>query len=327
MTQYHPATCLATPGIYATPEPVVIATHPGCHHADDVFGVAVLQLVFPNNQVIRTRDSQLIEDAHFAVDVGGVWDAQFGQFDHHQKGFAGARANGVVYASAGLVWSAYGAHCVSPWARYLNPKSLLEIVQSIDEELVQHLDRADTGAAMGAPGLFGWAALLSQFNSTWLEESCLPALAREELKFRNFAVAVERAKELILRIMADKVSEAAAANLVRNSIRVADGRVLVLGGAGMPWINVVCKEMPDVLFVLYPDSTDNQYQVRTVPVAPDSFEARADLPAAWAGLRDADLAEVSGVVDAAFCHNARFIGGAYSLAGAQKMAELALAAL
>jgi uncharacterized UPF0160 family protein len=92
----------------------------------------------------------------------------------------------------------------------------------------------------------------------------------------------------------------------------------------MPWTEIVCKEMPDVLFVVYPDSTDDQYQIRSVPVSPDSFHARADLPAEWAGLRDDALANVCGVADAVFCHNARFIGGAQSQGGALKMAQKAL---
>jgi uncharacterized UPF0160 family protein len=315
------------PGIYATQQPVVIATHNGSFHADDVFGIAVLQLVYPNSEIVRTRDPAKISMANFAVDVGGVWDAQLGRFDHHQKGFAGARPNGVVYASAGLVWAAYAEHCISPWAKYLNAQNIADVIQSIDEELVQHLDRADTGAAMGAPGLFGLSALVSQFNPTWLEENCLSPEDKEALKLERFKEAVDVTKKMLVHIITDKVAEAAATNLIRNSQQLHDGRVLLLGGSGMPWVNVVVKEMPSVLFVVYPDSSDTQYQVRTVPVEPESFVARADLPAAWAGLRDADLAAATGVPDAAFCHNGRFIGGAYSLDGALRMAELALAEL
>ena len=310
-----------------TDRPVVIASHNGSFHADDVFGVAVLQLLFPNSTVIRTRDQAKIVAANFAVDVGGVWDAQLGRFDHHQKGFAGARENGVVYASAGLVWAAYGEHCVAPWSRYINERDIQDVVRGVDEELVQHLDRADTGAAMGAPGLFGLSALLSQFNPTWLEESCLTPDEREALKLEQFLEAVDFTKELLTRIIADKVSEMAAANLVRSSRRPFDGQVLLLGGSGMPWHRVVVNEMPDVWFVVYPDSGGTQYQVRTVPVELESFVARADLPIAWAGLRDAELAKVTRVPDAAFCHNGCFIAGAYSLEGALRLAELALLAL
>jgi len=314
----------AKPAIYETPMPVIIATHNGSFHADDVIGVAILQLVFPNHHIIRTRDAEQIAKANFAVDVGGQWDATLGRFDHHQKGFEGARQSGVVYASAGLVWAAYGTHCLAPWAKYLNEQNVADIANAIDDELMQHLDMADTGASKGAPGIFGLSALLSQYNSTWFEENCMEKEEREALKLERFLEAVGVARRLLQHILADKVSEATAANLVRNSQRLMDGKVLLLGDSGMPWYKVVCNEMPEVLFVLYPDSTDGQYQIRTVPVEPESFVARADLPEAWAGLRGKDLADVTGVPDAVFCHNGCFIGGAASLAGAQALAALAL---
>ena len=92
---------------------MIIATHSGKFHADDVWAVAVLDLVFPGRELVRTRDAQVIEAADFAVDVGGVWNPDSGRFDHHPKGFQGARPSGVVYASAGLVWKTYGPRCVS----------------------------------------------------------------------------------------------------------------------------------------------------------------------------------------------------------------------
>lgn len=315
------------PRIHVTRVPVVIATHNGSFHMDDVWGVAVLRTVFPNNRVIRTRDANEIATAHFAVDVGGEWDAQSGRFDHHQKGFTGKRDNGVVYASAGLVWAAFGEHVLAPWSERLTPSERTQVVREIDEELVQHIDRADTGAAMGAPGLFGLSALMSQHNLTWDEERALTPSAREAWKMDCFIEAVEVAQRFIERIVTNKVSETCAAKHVRESKTIFDGRVLVLSEPGLPWYNVVIKELPEVLFVVYPDSSDDQFQIRTVPVESESFVARADLPAAWAGLRGAELAAACGVPDAVFCHNGRFIGGAYSQDGALRMAELALAGL
>ena len=92
----------------------------------------------------------------------------------------------------------------------------------------------------------------------------------------------------------------------------------------MPWTHVVVDEMPDVMFVVYPDSDGAQYQVKTVPVEPGSFVARLDLPKAWAGLRNQELAAVTGVPDSVFCHSNLFIGGARSLEGALRLAALAL---
>ncbi len=84
----------------------------------------------------------------------------------------------------------------------------------------------------------------------------------------------------------------------------------------MPWTHVVVNEMPEVLFVIYPDSDGAQYQVKTVPVEAGSFKTRLDLPKAWSGLRDQELAAVTGVADSVFCHLNLFIGGARSLDGA-----------
>lgn len=316
---------------------IYIATHNGAHHADDVFGVAVLRMLNPNAEVIRTRDASLVEECDFAVDVGGEWDPARGRFDHHQKGFAGKRDNGVTYASAGLVWAAHGKDLVAKLAPQLSADDVARVWQCIDDELVQHLDMADTGTAQGAPGYFGLSALLSAFNTTRSEEAAIRENADypnqtglhfhvANMKGHMFTRAMDFVELLLQRLVAQVTDELASAALVRGAETRANGRILVLAESGLSWSKVVCHEMPDVLFVVYPDSSDQQYQVRTVPVEPESFTARKDLPADWAGLRHSALAEVCGVSDAVFCHNGRFIGGAASLEGAVRMAELALQA-
>ena len=306
---------------------VRIATHNGSFHADDVFGVAVLMLLHPHAELVRTRDAQVIADADFAVDVGGEWDAARGRFDHHQRGFSGARPNGVVYASAGLVWAAFGAELAD---RLLGPgvadPALAQAMATdLDIELVQHLDRADTGASHGAPGLFGLSALLSQFNTTWDN----PAAAGKggEAALAGFRRALAVTTQFIQASLDQLRARHQGAQLVRNADRVLDGVVLVMPRSGLPWSDVVCVEMPEVLFVVYPDSSDTQYQLHVVVVEPNSFVARKDLPRTWAGLRNAELAAVCGVEDAVFCHNGRFIAGAGSLQGALRMAQLAVAAV
>jgi uncharacterized UPF0160 family protein len=92
----------------------------------------------------------------------------------------------------------------------------------------------------------------------------------------------------------------------------------------MPWTQVVRKEMPKILFVISHSLAEQRYMLHTVPISAESFKARADLPEAWAGLRDAELAAVTGVPDASFCHNGRFIAAVKSYEGARAMALLAL---
>jgi uncharacterized UPF0160 family protein len=315
-----------------------IATHSGSFHADDVFGVGVLMGVFPQHSLMRTRKQALIDAADFAVDVGGVWDTASGRFDHHQRGFAGARpahlhegveTPGVAYASAGLVWSAHGAAYVRAFASGLgfdlDTPSLAEIARSIDSALVQYLDIVDTGQGDVAPGIFGLSALIAQLNTNWMEEQGHTADSKAQLQEERFRHAIAITRTFLDRAIVKKISQLRSMDIVRQAPRLLGGRVLHLQEGGMPWTRVVVDEMPEVLFVIYPDSEGDQYQVKTVPVEPGSFVARLDLPASWAGLREQELAAVTGVADSVFCHSNLFIGGARSLDGAIRLAELALA--
>ncbi len=315
-----------------------IATHSGSFHADDVFGVGVLMGVYPSHTLIRTRKQELIDTADLVVDVGGTWDAATGRFDHHQRGFTGARpaqqadgqtVPGVGYASAGLVWTAFGAAYVQAWAgahgQSLDAKAIDEVVRSIDHSLVQYLDIVDTGQGDVSPGIFGLSSLIAQLNTHWLEEQGMDQGTKAQLQEARFREAIAITRKFLDHAISKKVAQIRAVDTVRAAPRLLGGRVLHLQEGGMPWTRVVVDEMPDVMFVIYPDSDGDQYQIKTVPVEPGSFTARMDLPQSWAGLRDQELAAVTGVADSVFCHLNLFIGGARSFEGAVKLAELALA--
>jgi uncharacterized UPF0160 family protein len=314
-----------------------IATHNGSFHADDVYGVGVLMGVFPSHTLVRTRNQAQIDSADFAVDVGGLWDKATGRFDHHQRGFAGARpvrvvdgveVPGVGYASAGLVWAMYGDAYVNAVAKGLgvtmDAQALAETSRSIDASLVQYLDIVDTGQGDVAPGIFGLSALVAQLNTNWMEELGLSPDAKAQLQDTRFIEAVGIVRTFLDRAIVKKIGQLRSMDIVRQSPRLLGGRVLHLQEGGMPWTHVVVNEMPEVLFVIYPDSDGAQYQVKTVPVEAGSFKTRLDLPKAWSGLRDQELAAVTGVADSVFCHLNLFIGGARSLDGAIKLAEVAL---
>ncbi|MDP3668342.1 MAG: MYG1 family protein [Telluria sp.] len=310
-----------------------IVTHGGKFHADDVWAVSVLNILFPDCEISRTRDPALIEAADFAIDVGGIWDPAHGRFDHHQKDFSATRSSGVPYASAGLVWKEYGARCVSALAaghggHQVSEDSAQQIACAIDDDIVQYLDLSDVGAAKNAPGGYGLSAVISGFNPNWLDEQTLGyGDAAEAYRLSQF----RRAQAILTDIMSNAVKYRVGALLalaqVRQSEVLEGGTVLFLNNSALPWTAVVRKEMPKVLFVISHNLAEQRYMLHTVPISSESFEARADLPAAWAGLRDAELAAVTGVPDASFCHNGRFIAAAKSFEGALAMARLALQAV
>ena len=309
---------------------MVIVTHSGKFHADDAWAVAVLNVLFPACEIVRTRDEAAIEAADFAIDVGGVWDPALGRFDHHQKGFSGARSSGVPYASAGLVWREYGARCVSVLAAThsghdLAEEKAREIAYGIDADVVQYLDLSDVGAAKNAPGGYGLSAVISGFNPNWLDEERLGyGEAAERYRLDQFRRAMAFLTDILINAVKYRVGALLALEQVRQSEVLEDGKILLLMNSALPWSQVVRKEMPTILFVISHSLAEQRYTLHTVPVSPDSFKARADLPEAWAGLRDAQLAAVTGVADAIFCHNGRFIAAVKSYEGARTMASLAL---
>lgn len=312
---------------------MIIATHSGKFHADDAWAVAVLNILFPDNQIIRTRDQSKIDAADFAIDVGGAYDPVSGRFDHHQKGFDLARQSGVPYASAGLVWREYGARCVAALAEthaghQLAPDAARQIAYAIDEDVVQYLDLSDVGAAKNAPGGYGLSAIVSGFNPNWLDDQRSgygePA---EAYRLGQFKRAMEVLADILVNQVKYRVGALLALEQVRQAEPLESGRLLFLKNGALPWTTVVRKEMPKVLFVVSFSIADQRHMLHTIPVSPENFTARADLPEAWAGLRDAELAAVTGVADAIFCHNGRFIAAAKSYEGAMTMARQALQAI
>jgi uncharacterized UPF0160 family protein len=65
-----------------------IITHNGQFHADEIFACALLQHVFGEIPIVRTRDLT-IDDMNdpeiWVVDVGQVYNPELGLFDHHQS--------------------------------------------------------------------------------------------------------------------------------------------------------------------------------------------------------------------------------------------------
>jgi uncharacterized UPF0160 family protein len=292
---------------------MVIATHDGSFHADEVFAVAALSLLGDPTEVMRTRDPEMLKAADLRIDVGFRDAAETGDFDHHQRGFDATRANGVRYASFGLVWREFGQRVCDDDA---------EVAAAVDETLVQTIDANDTGQRLTESVIdgvrpFSVSAVVGGFNAGWDE-----TVNAEQTRAR-FDAAVALASDILTREIAAAASGRRAERIVRAAIAAApDPRVIELS-VNAPWKRVLVPQTADALFVIYPKRQG--FGLEAVPRALGSFENRRDLPAAWGGLEGADLVAVTGVDDALFCHAKRFLAVAASHEGITRLAELALA--
>ena len=282
-----------------------IATHNGNFHADDVFSIAVFKHILPSFKLIRTRDLALIAKADIVVDVGGEYDPETDRFDHHQRGGAGERENGIPYSSFGIIWQKYGLDMC---------EGNQELANALDAGLVSTIDAIDCGHVTGVQEGISLSQTIGMFNPTWQEDKHVDEC---------FDEAVEFASRMLSRFMAAAKGGLDAKAIVAKAIeKTEDPRVIVLEQY-TPWKKTVVNMSDEALFVVYPSQT-GEWRIQTVPAALGTFENRKELPKSWAGLSDKALQDVTGIDDAMFCHNGLFIAGAKSLESTMKMAAMAV---
>ncbi len=284
---------------------ITIATHNGNFHADDVFSVAALKCVIPSFKLIRTRDLEVIGQADIVLDVGGIYDPETGRFDHHQRGGAGERENGIPYSSFGLIWQKYGLEICG---------GNQDIANSVDSGLVSTIDAVDCGHVEGVSKGISLSQTISMFNPTWQEDSHYDECFDEAVTF---------ASRILARFIASATGGISAKAIVAKAVENAeDPRVIVLEQY-TPWKRTVHALSEEALYVVYP-SGSGPWRIQTVPMELGSFEDRKSLPTPWAGLSNKELQDVTGIDDAMFCHNGLFIGGAETFESTMKMAAMAL---
>jgi uncharacterized UPF0160 family protein len=298
-----------------------VAVHNGIFHADDAFAVAALRLIHSQVEIVRTRDPEILASCDLRVDVGGEYDHSLRTYDHHQRGGAGERENGIPYAGFGLVWKHYGLDVVNAVTGTVDPI----IAQRVEEVLVQKIDAGDCGVKLhdGDPKFFNGDRGVTAYTISHVVSTMNPSWHQEDQDFdRSFQHAVEFAEDILWRDIERAHGSTIAESLVRTAISSMDGQVVVLERF-CPWQDVIVPECPEALFVVYP-SVEGDWMVQAIPPELGSFDTRKSLPEDWRGLRDGDLQTHINIPSAIFTHPAGFIGGARERDDAIAMARLAV---
>ncbi|AZI58172.1 MYG1 family protein [Nakamurella antarctica] len=289
---------------------MIIATHNGKFHADDVLGVALLRHLHPDATVVRTRDETVLAAADIVLDVGGIFDVESRRFDHHQLS-SGARTNGILYSAFGLLWREYGTQFCDGDEK---------VSRRIDSRLVESIDAVDNGQDLYT---------LNEFNTLPFDISSVLGLLNPidglgEANFDDqFDVAVQLATQILLRLKAKFSQDEAAEKLFLERYQATpDPRYLVLD-AFVPHGRIASVQ-PELLYTMFPN-TNGGWTIQTVRPNGSQFGSRKPFPQAWRGLSGAELGAETGVSDAVFCHKAGFIAAAQSRTGAEELLRLAIA--
>jgi len=287
-----------------------VVTHSGSFHADDVFAIAAFQLLLgkENIQVIRTRDEAVIATADYVVDVGGVYDHEAKRYDHHQVG-APVRENGIPYAGFGLVWKHYGEEiCGSA-----------EVSQLIEEQLCQPIDAGDNGVTLydlREPKVrpFELYNFVSLYNPPW---------GSDESKDAQFDKAVDWARSVLERLIVKNKASHEQQLLVAQVYETSVNKRVLEFDVPVSMMSLI--QYSDVEVVVCPDdplSNDN-WVATCVRKNYETFDSRVSFPLEWAGLRDRELATITGFNDSIFCHKARFLFVASSKESVLAAAQMA----
>lgn len=325
----------------------LIGTHDGSFHCDEVLAISMLSIL-PNYKpsattyIVRSRNPDILEKCHIVVDVGAVYDPATHRYDHHQRTFTDCLEGfNTKLSSAGLVYKHFGKEIlrtvIESSEQTTGPASD-EFVNAcylkVYKDFMEHVDAIDNGVSVcpsGEPKYHISTTLsnrVGQFNPAW------NAPQTSEIQNEKFGQALLlTGSEFLAQVQGLIESWWPARSLVQDALTsrfevCAEGSVLVLSQA-CPWKDHLFeleKEgdlVGSIIYALYAD-TGGSWRIQAVPINPNSFDSRKKLPAAWCGLRDAELSEKSGIEGCIFVHASGFIGGHATKEGAIAMAKLAL---
>lgn len=335
----------------------VIGTHSGTFQADEAMGCWLLRQLptYRHSRVVRSRDKDVLDPLDIVIDVGGVYNHETLRYDHHQRGyderFDGGNKGSTIteqtegrvtkLSAAGLVYRHYGKDVLKEFYPDL-PANLVDLAYiKIYDKLLEALDAIDTGVEQAPQGVellyhdsTGLASRVSRLNPRWNEVD--ESTGEKPNHDDRFAQAVELCGQDFVSVMTKVVESDIPARkfveeaLLKRQETDASGEIICFAHGGLPWrdhlyeLEKEHKVDPLVKFVLYQDLSD-MWRVQAVTIEGRGFENRLSLPASWRGVRDEDLASISGIEGARFCHAAGFIGGANTYEGVLAMAKQALA--
>ncbi|XP_063707811.1 MYG1 protein [Culicoides brevitarsis] len=329
---------------------VVIGTHDGVFHCDEILACFMLQQLpeYENATILRTRDLTKLAECDIVVDVGAVFDVEKKRFDHHQREFTGTMSSlkpevgpdfDIKLSSAGLVYCYYGEDVIKNVVKKytgteIDLKCLKTVYRKLYESFIREIDAIDNGVPQfeGEPR---WtistnlSSRVSHFNQTWNSKEPYDAQSQ-----------FEKAKELVGGEFVDKIryytevwwaARAIVQKTLENRFNVHESGEILELSEFCPWKQHLAELEHELKlegvakYVLYENKSDD-WRVICVPTTPDSFVCRKFLHKDWRGIRDEELEKVSGIKGINFCHATGFIGGAKTREAALQMAVQSLEA-
>lgn len=297
---------------------LVVVTHGSNFHADDVCSTAILKTFFAYTypdiklNITRTLDQKKIDVADIVYDIGKIYNPKKFRFDHHQKGGAGQRENGVQYAAIGLIWKEFGVRICSEHTFRTTGKKAKKahaVAQAgiVEKRFISHIDAMDNGQMTYTETFKDVAPITldSYFEMCKVGISSQGKDISETNKMydKAFFKLVSMVQDWLQHILTYAVYKEQDDRLAIGVYEKAKDKRIIVSDR-FYYFNF--GKLPEPLVTVYPDPR-GMWSAKNVRKDEGSYEARFYFPQSWAGLTGKDLEGVCGVEGAEFCHNARFL--------------------
>ena len=314
-----------------------IVTHESTFHADDSLACFFLLHTeeFKGSNIIRTRDPELISKADVVVDVGQIYDHEKRRYDHHQSSFTEKFPGcDIPFAACGIVYFHFGKEVITNLLKENNRDAgeyLDYLYEYMYKHFVKEVDANDNGVDQFPSDVktlytinTNISARIARMNPNWRET--------DADIFQRFLQAIDLiGKEFTDILLYTFDNQIPAINIVKkayaNRYDVDEsGQILILDepcpySGHLDRLENENKDKPQVLYVIS-KRDDGSYNIKALGTG-KGFELRKPLP--FAGLRDDELSEKSGIPGGVFVHKTGFIGAFKEKEQAIQFAKLALA--
>jgi len=260
-------------------------THAGRMHADEIMGSAICRIAGICDKAVRLKDISNIPDGGVVADIGRVYNPASLRFDHHQGTMR--RSNHVPYATAGMIWKAFGKRCVmiafKDEIREMDDQKAKEklvsfVFDHIDEKVIQGIDAHDASNEFEVKAKDGFTHVdvitISNMVSIFNEEDI-----NSEEQYDVFG----KMSDIFVRILTKEMTNAYALYLSYSNLDDAiifkqDGRVAIILWQSLRWKEVIPSMFPLVDFVISESQhPGNKYSMIAVPLNPKSRSIKCEI--------------------------------------------------
>ena len=293
---------------------VIITTHDGKFHTDEVTGVALLLLGPLRNKkqvyIGRNRYSYWWDHSDYLLDVGNVYDPDANKFDHHDVAFDISYQDGTFYATAGMIWLKYGEEIIDHLIQTHFPDYEVtqdHIVSAYDQvmSIIKRIDNVDNGQSVDTyqrNPLIGLVTVLNPQRSVMME--------RDQIH-QHFLTAVDA----VLVWLRNKITTILSCELAEpyfaECVRAYRDKEYVVFPSMIPWkdmLNDHWDDMNPFKLVISTDDDHNRWVVHGLPFGKKRFgQLRCSAPHWMRGKSGKELEDVVGVADLIFCHRNGFM--------------------